>query len=112
MAGNYDEIRYIIHVLGPKTEEEKIKTKKIKVGKVAHYFVKAQVGLFTIEQHEIKIGDTLLISGPTTGQETIVLQQMLVNGNDATTAKAGDKITLEVPFRVRLSDQLFKVYNA
>jgi UPF0176 protein len=41
-----------------------------------------------------------------------VLQQMLVNGNDATIAKAGDKITLEVPFRVRLSDQLFKVYNA
>jgi hypothetical protein len=30
MAGNYDEIRYIIHVLGPKTKEEKIKTKKIK----------------------------------------------------------------------------------
>jgi UPF0176 protein len=96
----------------PKDIRQKIKTKKIKVGKVAHYFVKAQVGLFTIEQHEIKIGDTLLISGPTTGQETIVLQQMLVNGNDATTAKAGDKITLEVPFRVRLSDQLFKVYNA
>jgi UPF0176 protein len=96
----------------PKDIRQKIKTKKIKVGKVAHYFVKAQVGLFTIEQHEIKIGDTLLISGPTTGQETIMLQQMLVNGNDATTAKAGDKITLEVPFRVRLSDQLFKVYNA
>jgi UPF0176 protein len=96
----------------PKDIRQKIKTKKIKVGKVAHYFVKAQVGLFTIEQHEIKIGDTLLISGPTTGQETIVLQQMLVNGNEATTAKAGDKITLEVPFRVRLSDQLFKVYNA
>jgi hypothetical protein len=29
-AGNYDEIRYIVHVLGPKPEEEKIKTKKIK----------------------------------------------------------------------------------
>jgi hypothetical protein len=29
-SGNYDEIRYIIHVLGPKTEEEKIKTKKVK----------------------------------------------------------------------------------
>jgi hypothetical protein len=29
-SGNYDEIRYIIHVLGPKPEEEKIKTKKIR----------------------------------------------------------------------------------
>jgi hypothetical protein len=29
-AGNYDEIRYIIHVLGPRIEEVKIKTKKVK----------------------------------------------------------------------------------
>ncbi len=96
----------------PKDIRQKIKTKKIKVGRVAHYFVKAQVGLFTIEQHDITIGDTLLISGPTTGHQTIVLEKMLVNGIEATTAKADDKITLEVPFRVRLSDQLFKVYNA
>jgi UPF0176 protein len=96
----------------PKDIRQKIKTKKIKVGRVAHYFVKAQVGLFTIEQHDITIGDTLLISGPTTGYQTIVLEKMLVNGIEATTAKADDKITLEVPFRVRLSDQLFKVYNA
>ncbi len=96
----------------PKDIRQKIKTKKIKVGKVAHYFVKAQVGLFTIEQHDINVGDTLLISGPTTGQEIIVLQKMLVNGTEASSAKVGDKITLEVPFRVRLSDQLFKVYNA
>ncbi len=96
----------------PKDIRQKIKTKKIKVGKVAHYFVKAQVGLFTIEKHDINVGDTLLISGPTTGQEIIVLQKMLVNGTEASSAKVGDKITLEVPFRVRLSDQLFKVYNA
>lgn len=28
-AGNYTEIRYIIHVLGPKPKEEKVKKEKI-----------------------------------------------------------------------------------
>jgi hypothetical protein len=32
-AGNYDEIRYIVHVLGPRTEEEKEKKTKTKIKK-------------------------------------------------------------------------------
>jgi UPF0176 protein len=32
---------------------------------------------------------------------------MKVNGKEATKAVEGDKVTFEVPFRIRLSDQLF-----
>lgn len=90
---------------------QKIKVKKVLVGKVAHYYVKAQVGLFTIDKQELHIGDTLLISGPTTGSETLVLEKMFVNGAEATTAKEGDKVTLALPFRVRLSDKIFKIIS-
>jgi UPF0176 protein len=34
---------------------------------------------------------------------------MLVNGTEKTVAKIGDKVTFEVPFRVRLSDRLYKI---
>jgi UPF0176 protein len=91
---------------------QKIKVKKVLLGKVEHYYVKAQVGLFSIENNELNSGDTLIISGPTTGNQELVLDKMLVNGTKNPTAKIGDKVTFEVPFRVRLSDKLYlKIQN-
>jgi UPF0176 protein len=88
---------------------QKIKIKKTLVGKAEHFYVKAQVGLFIIENNELTIGDKILISGPTTGNQELVLEKMLVNGTENTVAKIGDKVTFEVPFRVRLSDRLYKL---
>ncbi len=91
---------------------QKIKVKKVLLGKVEHYYVKAQVGLFIIENNELNSGDTLIISGPTTGNQELILDKMLVNGTENSTAKTGDKVTFEVPFRVRLSDKLYlKIQN-
>ena len=90
---------------------EKIKVKKVLVGKAEHYYVKAQIGLFTIENQNVKLGDKVLISGPTTGNQELVLEKMLVNGKEISEAKKGDKITFEIPFRIRLSDKLFKILN-
>jgi UPF0176 protein len=88
---------------------QKIKIKKTLLGKVEHFYVKAQVGLFIIENNELNIGEKILISGPTTGNQELVLDKMLVNGTENTVAKIGDKVTFEVPFRVRLSDRLYKI---
>ncbi|OUL62474.1 rhodanese-related sulfurtransferase [Flavobacterium sp. AJR] len=90
---------------------QKIKVKKVLLGKAEHYYVKAQVGLFTIENQELNAGDTILISGPTTGNQELVLEKMIVNEIAATTAKIGDRVTFEVPFRIRLSDKLYKIIN-
>jgi UPF0176 protein len=95
----------------PKDIRQKIKIKKVLLGKVEHYYVKAQVGLFNIENNELNVGDKLLISGPTTGAEEYILEKMLVNGKENTSAQPGDKVTFEVPFRVRLSDTLFKIVS-
>jgi UPF0176 protein len=88
---------------------QKIKIKKVLIGKAEHYYVKAQVGLFIIENQDLSIGDKILISGPTTGNEELILNKMFVNGNANTIAKTGDKVTFEVPFRIRLSDKLYKI---
>ncbi|OYX79869.1 MAG: sulfurtransferase, partial [Flavobacteriales bacterium 32-34-25] len=90
---------------------QKIKVKKTLVGKAEHYYVKAQVGLFTIENQELNLGDKILISGPTTGNQELVLEKMIVNDIENTVAKKGDRVTFAVPFRVRLSDKLYKILD-
>ncbi|GEM_PF-6885 len=90
---------------------QKIKVKKVLLGKAEHYFVKAQVGLFVIEKQALNVGDKILISGPTTGNQELVLEKMFVNGTENSTAETGDKVTFEVPFRIRLSDKLFKIIS-
>ncbi|HBK84296.1 MAG TPA: hypothetical protein DDZ41_12010 [Flavobacterium sp.] len=87
----------------------KPKIKKIGVGKALHYYTKAKIALFEIDKNEISTGDKILISGPTTGNQQLILNKIFVNGYQATTAKPGDKITFNVPFRIRLSDKLYKI---
>lgn len=96
----------------PLTIRQKIKIKKTNIGKAEHYFVKANVAQFVLTKGELKTGDKILISGPTTGNQEMVLEKMRVNGQEKQTAVAQDKVTFEVPFRVRLSDTLFKILEA
>ena len=93
----------------PTDIRQKIKVKKVLIGKAEHYYVKAKVALFTIENLELNTGDPILISGPTTGNQELVLEKMIVNDIETRVAKKGDRITFEVPFRVRLSDSLYKL---
>jgi UPF0176 protein len=88
---------------------QKNKEKKTFIAKVGHFYVKASRILFEIENDSLKSGDTILISGQTTGNETITLQEIYVNGNPATKAEKGDKVALNVGFRVRLSDIIYKI---
>lgn len=83
--------------------------RKVLVGYGEHFFTKASVAQFTITGHQVKEGDEILISGPSTGEERMVLSQFKVNGKEAYEANAGDKITFKVPFRIRLSDKLYLV---
>ncbi len=88
---------------------QKIKIKKTLIGKAEHYYSKSKIAQFFIENNELSVGDKVLISGPTTGDQEITVTQIFVNGDFSDTAKAGDQITFELPFRVRLSDKLYKI---
>lgn len=94
-----------------KINEKKTKTKKIYIGKGEHYYTQAGIALFMIEKHELKKGDTIIIEGPTTGFETLILNDFLVNQEDLGLAKSGDKITFKVDFRIRKSDELYKLIS-
>lgn len=95
----------------PKDIRQKIKVKKTLVGNAQHYFVKSQVGQFLIENSELKIGDKVIISGPTTGNQELQITEMFINGTKGTVARHGDKMTVSLPFRIRLSDKLYKILD-
>ena len=40
--------------------------KKVYIGKGVHFFPKANIGEFKLEAYDLKIGDQILITGPTT----------------------------------------------
>jgi len=92
-----------------KNIRQKIAIKKVLVGKAEHYYTKSQIGQFLIENKELSIGDKVLISGPTTGEQELTITELFANGAPCETAKKGDQITFELPFRVRLSDKLYKI---
>ena len=95
----------------PKDIRQKIKIKKVLVGSATHYFPKSEVGQFLIENIELSIGDKILISGPTTGNQEMQITAMFVNGQAGTVANTGDKMTMSLPFRIRLSDKIYKILD-
>lgn len=88
---------------------QKIKVKKTLVGKAEHYFTKSKIAQFLIENKELSVGDKVLISGPTTGEQEFTIKEIFANGASTEIAKVGDQVTFQLPFRVRLSDKLYKI---
>ncbi|MAD97766.1 MAG: collagenase-like protease [Flavobacteriaceae bacterium] len=83
--------------------------KKVYLGKGEHYYEKAKVGQFKMDAYDVNIGDTILITGPTTGAKEMVLEQMYVNDAPAEKASKGDEVTIKLDFKVRRSDKLYKI---
>ena len=83
--------------------------KKVYVGKGVHYFPKANIGEFKLEAFDLKVGDTILITGPTTGAKEMEVKEMFVNDEKGDKAQRGDSITIPLEFRIRPSDKLYKI---
>ena len=83
--------------------------KKVYIGKGVHFYPKAQIGEFIIEAYDVSVGDTILITGPTTGVKEFQLKEMLVNDKALEKGTKGDAITIPLEFRIRPSDKLYKI---
>ena len=83
--------------------------KKVYLGKGMHFFPKPSIGEFKIEAFDLSIGDSILITGPTTGVEEFELTEMMVNDERLDKAVKGDSVTIPLKFRIRPSDKLYKI---
>ena len=86
--------------------------KKVYIGKAMHFFPKTNISEFKIEAFDIKRGDKLLITGPTTGVQELILEDMYVNDQLSESAKKGDSCTFRTEFRTRPSDKLYKIVSS
>lgn len=83
--------------------------KKIYVGKGKKYFSKIKVGEFLIETGSIKVGDTLLLTGPGFGLIKQPVEKLLVNGAISSEAVKGDFVTLACEHKISPTDKLYKI---
>jgi Collagenase and related proteases len=86
--------------------------RKVYVGKGIKYFSNIGVAEFLIEAGEIKTGDKLLITGPTTGALFLTLEDPRVDLKSVDIVKKGVHVSFKVPDKVRPSDKLYKLVSA
>ena len=86
--------------------------RKVYAGRGIKYFSNIGVAEFLIEATEIKVGDKLLITGPTTGAMYVTLEEARVNLKPVDVVKKGVHVSFKVPSRIRPSDKLYRVVPA
>lgn len=87
--------------------------KKVYIGKGRHFYPKSNIAEFVVEAYDISVGDSVLIQGPTTGSQEMVIESMIVDQKTgADKATKSDVITFPTRFRVRPSDKLYKIVKA
>lgn len=85
---------------------------KIYIGKGMKYYDKSNVGEFLMESHSLKVGNKVMIIGPTTGYVETVIEELRVDNQIVNEVKRGDQFTIQVAEKVRPSDKLYKVVEA
>jgi len=78
------------------------------VGKVTHYFGKAQVAGIEITDGALRVGDTIHVVGHTS-DFTQTVDSMQIDRAPVETAKVGDSIGIRVAEHAREHDQVFRV---
>ena len=85
--------------------------RKVFVGSGVRYFTKIGVAEFVVETAEMKVGDKLLITGPTTGALFLTLDEARVDLKPVDVVHKGEHVSFKVPEKVRPSDRLYKLVS-
>jgi len=86
--------------------------RKVYVGKGVKYFSRLGVAEFTVEATTFRLGDKLLVTGPTTGVMYLTATEIHDNdGHPVEEAPQGTRVAIPVTGKVRPSDKLFKLVS-
>ena len=81
--------------------------KKVYVAKAIRYFSKLGVGEFRMESGELKPGDEVILTGPTTGAEIFTIEQLRLEVDPVPSVRKGQVFSTPVSCKVRPSDRLY-----
>jgi len=83
--------------------------RKTFVGKVKNFYKKIKVAEILIQSHGLKVGDQMMIQGPTTGVVSQEIQSMQFNGKEVKSSKKGDRVGVKLEKESRPNDKVFVV---
>lgn len=81
--------------------------RKVYLGKVTNYFAKPGVAEIKLETGDLSTGDTILISGPTTGALEYKVGEIRVDLKGVQTARKGEFCSIPVREFLRRSDKVY-----
>ncbi len=84
-------------------------TRKKYIGKGTNYFKNIKVAEFLLQADNLKVGDEILITGPTTGVHQTVVKEIRLDLEPTQEAPKGSKISVPIDVKVRPSDKLYKI---
>jgi putative protease len=86
--------------------------RKVLLGKGIKYYSKLGVAEFLLESNCLEVGDTILVTGPTTGAIEATVQEIRVDLLPVERAIKGQRISLPMAEKIRPSDKLYKWISA
>jgi putative protease len=86
--------------------------RKVLIGKGIKYFPNAGVAEFLMESLSLKVGEEILITGPTTGAITTRIEEIRVDQKPVEETVKGDYFSIKIADKIRPSDKLFKWVDA
>ena len=102
---------YLGQKLGEWSDIYGSKASKIKeyMGKGTNYYDRIKVAEFLIESGELRIGDKVLITGPTTGVIETVVNKLHTGKGPVDIAGKGEKCSFPLDTPIRRSDKLYRI---
>lgn len=86
--------------------------RKIYLGKVTNYFTQVKVAEIKLENGDLEKGDTILITGPTTGVIEYNIDEIRVDLKTTEKAGKGEFCSIKAPDFLRRSDKVYKWVDA
>jgi U32 family peptidase len=86
--------------------------RKIYIGKCTNYFSNIGVAEFKLETQNLRTGDEIIVTGPTTGVVQTAVKEIRFDLQPVEEGFKGQRISVPVEIKLRRSDKLFKVVDA
>ncbi|WP_372773996.1 peptidase U32 family protein [Mangrovibacterium sp.] len=86
--------------------------RKVYLGKGMNYFPNIGVAEFKMETGTLRVGDKILVTGPSTGVVELTVDEIRVDLKPVDETQKGELFSVKLPEKIRRSDKLYKIVSA
>lgn len=94
------------------SDGSKATKRKVYVAKGRKFYDEVGAGEFLMEAQDLKVGDEICITGPTTGIIFSTISELREENKSVDLVKRGALFTIKTPEKIRPSDKLYKLVDA